>query len=275
MLQDLRSFWNRVSHDTDVRKRVDAMELPFNGAGVDPYGISKAHLSFAFSLVKPFYEHYFRMRVFGIENVPKRGRGMLVGNHAGGVALDGLMVIASMFFEMNPPRLAQGMADKFINRAPFASLWSNRCGQFTGLPEHAERLLGDERLLMVFPEGANGTAKLYPERHSLVKFGSGFVRLAMKTKTPIIPFAFLGGGDAIPTVMNSELIGKMVGAPYFPVTPYGLPLPLPTALELYYGSPIVLEGTGAEDDRTIFGHVDRVRSTIATMLEAGVARRSA
>ena len=56
-----------------------------------------------------------------------------------------------------------------------------------GLPEHAERLLEEDRLLMVFPEGARGTAKLFRERHSLVEFGTGFVRLALKTKTPIVP----------------------------------------------------------------------------------------
>ena len=143
------------------------------------------------------------MESHGIEHVPKRGRVMLVGNHSGGVALDGAMVVASMFFEMEPPRLAQGMAEKFLNKVPFASQFANRCGHLTGLPEHAERLLEDERMLMVFPEGARGTAKLYKERYSLVHFGTGFVRLAMKTKTPIVPFAFLGGGEAIPTISNA------------------------------------------------------------------------
>jgi 1-acyl-sn-glycerol-3-phosphate acyltransferase len=102
-----------------------------------------------------------------------------------------------MRLEMDPARLGQGMAEKFLNMLPFASEWSSRCGQFTGLPEHAERLLNDERLLMVFPEGARGTAKLYWERYSLVGFGTGFIRLALATHTPVIPFAFIGGGCRI------------------------------------------------------------------------------
>src|SRR5690606_31702790 len=112
----------------------------------------------------------------------------------GGFAVDAGMVIASMFFEMDPPRLAQGMVEKFLARSPFAGTLLSRCGQFPGLPEHAVKLLEDERLLMVFPEGARGTAKLYKERYSLVNFGTGFMRLAMQTKTPIVPFGFLGGG---------------------------------------------------------------------------------
>src|SRR5262249_23686404 len=162
------------------------------------------------------------------------GRAMLVGNHSGGVALDGAMTHASMFFDMNPPRLAQGMAEKFLNQVPFFSQFTNRLGHFTGLPEHAVRLLEDGRLLMVFPEGARGTAKLYPERHSLVQFGTGFMRLAMKTKTPIVPFAFIGGGEAIPTIMNSNALGKLVGAPYVPITPYLVTVPLPVRLAIYY-----------------------------------------
>src|SRR5262249_43340054 len=124
-------------------ERVNLLEIPFNELGVDPYGISKEHLARAYTMLGWFYRRYFSVKVFGIEHVPPRGRAMLVGNHSGGVALDATMVIASMFFEMNPPRLAHGMIEKFINKVPFFSLWSNRTGHFTGLPENAERLLED------------------------------------------------------------------------------------------------------------------------------------
>ena len=170
--------------DPDVVARVERLELPFNRHGLDPYGVSRKELVRWLSLLAWFYRNYFNVQVEGVEHVPPRGRAMLVGNHSGGVALDAAMVVASMLLEMDPPRLAQGMADKFINLIPFASEWTSRTGQFTGLPENAERLLHDDRLLMVFPEGARGTAKLYWERNSLVEFGSGFVRLALATNTP-------------------------------------------------------------------------------------------
>jgi 1-acyl-sn-glycerol-3-phosphate acyltransferase len=198
---------------------------------------------------------------------------MLVGNHSGGVALDGAMVLASLFFEMEPPRLGQGMAEKFLNRVPFASSWSSRLGQLTGLPEHAVGLLEDERLLLVFPEGARGTAKLYGDRNSLVEFGSGFVRLALRTRSPIVPFAFLGGGEAIPTVVNLVKLGHLVGAPYIPITPWLLPIPRRVPLEIYYDEPIQLEGTGDEEDEVIFGHVERVKTRIAALIDTGASIR--
>lgn len=259
--------------DPEVAARVDRLEIPFNAQGVDPYGISKKYVARSLTMLTFLYRRYFRVSVFGVENVPPRGRAMLVGNHSGGVAVDGAMVNASMFWEMEPPRLVQGMAEKFINRVPFMSLWANRTGHLTGLPEHAERLLRDERLLLVFPEGARGTAKLYHERHSLVDFGTGFVRLAMKTRTPIVPFGFVGGGEAIPTIVNSYALGALFGAPYVPITPYIVAVPLPVALELRYGAPLFFEGTGSEDDEIVASHVERVKSSIMRLMEEGIAHR--
>jgi 1-acyl-sn-glycerol-3-phosphate acyltransferase len=253
----------------EIAERVERLELPFDARGVDNYGVSKWHLDKAFRLASLLYKNYFQVRCSGIEHVPPRGRAMLVGNHSGGVALDGLMAIASCFFELEPPRLAHAMAEKFINTFPFASVWASRCGQLTGLPEHAQRLLEDDRLLLVFPEGARGTAKLWKDRWSLIDFGTGFVRLALRTRTPIVPFGFIGGGDAIPTITNLYRIGKLMGVPYLPVTPWLLPVPRPVRLEIHYGTPLRFEGTGSEDDGVIAGYVEQVKSSIAALIEQG------
>ncbi len=259
--------------DDEIAARVDRLELPFDARGLDDYGISKWHLRVAFRVLAFLYKNYFGVLSEGLQNVPPRGRAMLVGNHSGGIALDAAMVITSCFLELDPPRLAQGMAEKFINRLPIASVWASRCGQFTGLPEHAQQLLEHDRLLLVFPEGARGTAKLWKERWSLVEFGSGFMRLALRTRSPIVPFAFIGGGDAIPTVSNLYKVGKLLGVPYLPVTPWLLPLPRPVKLEAHYGEPLRFEGTGSEDDDVIQGHVEKVKSSIISLIEKGRAAR--
>lgn len=255
--------------DSQIARRVDELELPFSRHGVDPYGIDKKELAKAFTILRWVYEKYFDITVYGADNIPPRGRAMLVGNHSGGWALDGIMVLASMFFELDPPRLAQGMVERFIQQVPFFSWFSNRLGQFAGLPEHCIRLLEDERLLMVFPEGARGTAKLFKDRDSLVSFGTGFVRLALQTKTPIVPFGFVGAGEAVPTVTNLYRLGKFFGVPYIPVTPYGLALPLPVSLQIFYGEPIVLEGSPSDTDEVIAGHVERVKSRVADLISQG------
>jgi 1-acyl-sn-glycerol-3-phosphate acyltransferase len=253
----------------EIEERIARLEIPWNRYGVDPYGASRWHLRWVMGLWALLYRHYFSVKVHHIDRVPAHGRAMLVGNHSGGIAIDAAMVMTACFFEMEPPRLAQSMVEKFLNKVPFASLWMARTGQFTGLPEHAVRLLEDDRLLLVFPEGARGTAKLFTERHSLVDFGTGFMRLALKTRSPIVPFGFLGGGEAMPTVMNAYALGRLVGAPYIPITPYGLPVPLPAMMQVRFGHPLAFAGDGTEEDSVIEGYVNEVKLTIAGLIEEG------
>lgn len=265
-----------MARQDSVKALVERLELPFNALGVDPYGISKSHLAWSGGALAWFYRNYFRVRCHGLEHIPRRGRAMLVGNHSGGIALDGAMVLMSLLLELDPPRLGQAMAEKFLARLPLASVWTSRTGQVTGLPEHALRLLEDDRLLVVFPEGVRGTAKLYRERHSLVDFGTGFIRLALKAGAPIIPVAVTGAADAVPTVANLYRIGRLLGVPYVPVTPWLLPIPLPASITIVYGAPMVFEGTGREDDDVIHRYAEAVKAQIASLIEdARSAARSA
>lgn len=253
----------------EIRQRLDRLELPFNAAGIDPYGVSKRHLQKAALLLGRVYRNYFTTECRGIENVPAHSRAMLVANHSGGYAVDATMLAAACFFELEPPRLAHGMADRFMGQLPFVSEWAVRVGQVNGLPQHARRLLNDDRLLMVFPEGTRGTAKLFSERYDLVRFGSGFVRLAMETRSPIVPTAVLGGGEAVPTVKNLYRLGNLIGMPYIPITPYLIALPLPVRIMILFGKPITFVGTGQEDDKRVGEMVDEVKSAILSLMEQG------
>jgi len=255
-----------------IEDRLARLELPFEPSGYDAYGTSRDALGVAFRWLAPLYKSYFRVRCHGIERVPARTRAMLVSNHSGGVAIDAAMLICACFFELDPPRLAQGMADRFLNRLPLASLVTSRTGQLTGLPEHAARLLEDERLLMVFPEGVRGTAKLFSERRSVTPFPLGFMRLAMQTGTPIVPVGILGAGEALPTVANLERAGRWFGVPYLPLTPYLLPWPLPARFELHFGQPLTFPGTGHEENDEVRANVERVRSAIESLVAAGASK---
>jgi len=252
-----------------VLERLERLDLPFNQFGMDPYGVSKHHLGIFMTMLEVFYKHYFRVRSFGLEHIPRTGPGMLVSNHSGGVPADGGMIIASLFFSLDPPRAVHGMVEKFAQEWPFVSQWFNRVGQLPGLPEHAIRLLRDGRLLMVFPEGARGLGKLYKDRYHLSHFGTGFMRIALQTGTPIIPLAFIGGEEAMPTVFHARRLARLVGAPYWPVPPYLLPLPLPLGCEIHYGKPMHFEGNGDESDDIIEGYVEQVKSVINVLVARG------
>ncbi len=257
----------------EVDARLSRLDLSFNAHGFDAFGVSRASLAAGFRVTGWLYRHYFSVSCTGIEHVPTHGRVILVGNHSGGYAIDAGMVIAACFFELEPPRLAHGMADRFINRVPFLSELASRTGQITGLPQHARQLLEDDRILLVFPEGTRGTSKLFWNRYSLGQFGTGFLRMALSTNSPIVPFAFLGGGEAVPTIANLTLLGKLFGVPYVPLTPYLLPLPLPVHTRLRFGPPLRFSGTGDENQSAIQEQVDVVKASIAGLIAEGLEER--
>lgn len=260
---------NRWVADDEVEAAVENLRLPFNRYGLDQYGVSRDHLVTFFSMLAPFYRHYFSVRVFGADNIPDEGRMMVVGNHSGGIPVDGAMILTSLLLDTDPPRLGQGMVEKFANKWPFVSHWFSRIGQFTGLPEHAERLLEEDRCLMVFPEGARGTGKLYKDRYKLVRFGTGFMRLALSTDTPIVPFAFIGGEEALPTIFHLKRLARLLKVPYIPVSPYLLPVPLPVPCQIFYGEPMEFDGDGSEADEVIIGYVEEVRDRIRSLIDRG------
>ena len=265
----------RLLVDEQIRARVMKLELPFNRYGLDRFGVSREHLALFYSILLPFYRRYFRVHTFGIEHVPARGRALIIGNHSGGLPVDAAMVVSALFQELEPPRHAHGMVELFAQYWPFVSELFSRAGQLPGLPDHAVRFLEDERLLMVFPEGARGTGKLYKDKYQLVRFGTGFVRIALQTRSPIVPFAFVGGEEALPVVFHAKLLAKAVGAPYWPVSRYLLPVPMPVACEIHFGAPLVFEGDGTEADDVIEGYVSVVRSRIEELIDKGRRHREA
>ncbi len=264
---------NLLPIDPEVAARIEALDLQFNKFGVDPYGIDKNDLIRFVSAFAWVYRFYFKVDVYGLDNVPSRGRGVMVGNHSGGVAIDGAMAMGSMLLDAEPPRLPHAMIDKFIHQFPGFSQFMARTGQFTGNPDQAKRLLDAERLILVFPEGARGTAKLAKDADTLVGVGTGFMRLALETKSPIIPFGFVGGGEALPTVANLKRLGRLMGVPYIPVTKWGLLIPKPTRFQLLYGQPMFFEGSGHERDEVVNEMVDHVKERIRDLIAQGRALR--
>lgn len=247
--------------------------------GVDPFGFDPETVKYAAIPVEWLYRRYFRVLTYGIENVPD-GRALLVSNHSGQLPFDGMMIGASLVFDRDPPRVVRSMVEKFVPRLPFVSVFFARVGQVVGTPDNCRRLLERGEAILVFPEGARGISKTFDRRYQLERFGHGFMRLALETKTPIIPIGVVGAEEQAPAFYNVKTLAKLLHTPSFPVTPTfpllgpaGL-LPLPTRYRIYFGQPLEFDGDGDEEDVFIQERVDEVRAAIDALLRRGLEERS-
>jgi 1-acyl-sn-glycerol-3-phosphate acyltransferase len=262
--------------EEEIADRLARIPTETNEYGYDPHGLHVASVRRAMVPSAILYRYYFRVDTFGIEDVPP-GRVLLIANHAGQLPFDAAMLGAAMLLEGEPPR---GMGEYWIPQLPWVSVVAARTGALVGTPENCVAMLESGECVMVFPEGVRGINKPFSERYQLQRFGLGFLRLALETKTPIVPVGIVGSEEQQPGLANLTRLGKVFGMPAFPITlgfpwlgPLGL-LPLPVKYRIYFGEPLRFEGDPSEEDADIERRVDVVESAISKLLEQGRRERS-
>ena len=247
---------------------------------VDDFGFDPIYDAKIKPVLDFLYTKYFRVETSGISNVPASGRCLLVANHSGTLPLDGVMLKAAVKRE---GRDLRWLTEDFIYHMPYLGSAMNRLGAVRACQENAERLLAKEQLVAVFPEGVKGIGKLFAERYRLQRFGrGGFIKLCLRTGTPIVPVAVTGAEETNPLLFKIEHLSKALGIPYVPVTPtfpllgpLGL-LPAPTKWTIQFGEPLDLSshGPAAADDEILVGKLaERVRATIQGMLDRTIGSR--
>jgi 1-acyl-sn-glycerol-3-phosphate acyltransferase len=247
-----------------------------NEAGVDPFGFDPATARYALAVAAFLHRFYFRSQVVGVDNVPE-GRVLIIANHSGQVPIDGLILGTSLMLDSAKPRFPRSMVERWSAELPFVSVLFPRCGQVVGSPDNARRLLEQDEALVVFPEGSRGISKTFDRRYQLVDFGLGFMRLALETKTPIVPVAIIGAEEQYPSIADLKPLAKLFGMPAFPLIPQmfmGMMLPLPTRYRLRFGEPLHFTGDPDDDDAVIETKVQVVRNTIQSMLQRGLRERT-
>ena len=125
---------------------------------------------------------------------------------------------------------------------------------------------------MVFPEGARGTAKLYKERHSLVHFGTGFVRLALEDQDAHRALRLHRrrrghphGGQLVRARASSS------ARPTCPITPYLFAVPLPGAARGPLRRADASSRARQRGRRGDRGYVEQVKARIAELIDVGRA----
>jgi 1-acyl-sn-glycerol-3-phosphate acyltransferase len=253
----------------------------------DEWGFDEEFAEAVFPLLEFLYETWWRVEAKGVSNVPAHGRALLVSNHAGALfPFDASMILLSIMKRHPLPRWARFLVLDWAFVLPFVSAFMRRVGGVPASKHNAARLLDQDELVMVFPEGAKGTGKQFSERYRLQRFGrGGFVEVALRTGAPIVPVAVVGSEEIYPKLGDARPLARALGAPFVPVTPtfpwlgpLGL-IPLPSKWRIEFCEPIDVSQHGpdaAEDRRLLFDLSEQVRETIqAKLYENLVTRRAA
>lgn len=237
------------------------------------------------SLLRPLADKYFRVEVKGIENIPADGGALVVANHSGTLPLDGLMLQVAVHDHHPAERHLRLLAADLVFRLPVVNELARKAGHTLACAEDAQRLLERGEIVGVMPEGFKGLGKPFGERYKLQRFGrGGFVSTALRAGVPIVPCSIVGAEEIYPMLGNAKTVARLLGFPYFPVTPIfpwlgplGM-VPLPTKWTIQFGEPIPTDGyppEAAEDPMLMFNLTDQVREQIQhTLYKLLVQRRS-
>ena len=262
-------LWNMLRH------RHRSLDL-------DDFGYDEAAARVFDPLLDFLYRVWWRVTLSGVENIPNSGRALLVINHSGTLPWDGAMVKRGIATEHPARRHCRMLALDMFTTLPYLQPLLRQLGEVRACPENGERLLARDELVGVFPEGVKGVGKYYRDRYRLARFGrGGFVRLALRTRSPIVPISVVGAEEIHPIIARLDFLGRPFGFPYFPVTPTFPALgplgvvPLPSKWWIDVGKPIDLRlGPEVADRPMIVNELaDNVRTTLQQMIDSRLSRR--
>jgi len=234
-------------------------------------------------LLRPLYERWFRVETIGTENVPLHGGALLVANHSGTLPLDALMTTVAVHDDLAVPRYLRMLAADLVFGLPGVGATARKAGHTLACNADAEALLGAGELVGVWPEGFKGIGKDFADRYKLQRFGrGGFVSAALRSGVPIIPCSIVGAEETYPKIADIGPLARLLGVPYFPITPtwpllgpLGL-VPLPSKWYIEFGEPIPTdsyEPGSADDPMLVFNLTDQVRENIQQTLYRLLAGR--
>lgn len=240
--------------------------------GYDAWGFNKKGILPFIDYGKFFYEKYFRVKTIGTGNIPSSGRVLIIGNHTGQLPVDAILLGYALFTNKEAPRAPKGMYEKFIPSLPFFSHWFSMWGGTLGDPENCERMLSNEEAIIVFPEGARGISKPTSKKYQLQRFGNGFMHLALKTGTPILPVGIAGCEEIMYNFGNLDKLQQWLR---FPKAPILFPFIFPSKVVINFGELMHFNGdVDTLKEHEIEEKVNIVKARIHELTQQGLSIRA-
>jgi len=226
-----------------------------------PVSMGKVRQSALESAVGAFSRlaNYHRLEVRDLARIP-RGPALLVGNHNGGLnPVDGLFLVhyyRTCGYDRPIYTLAHDILFRF---KPLADILES-IGVVPAHKGQARELLEAGHKVLVFPGGDIESMRPFNKRHKIVLAErQGFVRMALKTGTPIIPVVSAGAHETMLVLSQGERLARRLrlskwarlnSLPLLFAAPWGLLwgptcalpyIPLPAKITVQIGEPIAVD----------------------------------
>ena len=249
-------------------------------------------------LMKWFYDHYYQVSTDGWQHIPDNEPVMFVGSHNGGLAAPDMhMMLFDFCDRFGPKKPLYGlMHPKVSTVAPALARMAAQMGAVRAHPKMALAALKQNASIVVYPGGASDVFRPYAQRDRIYFHNrKGFIKLAIKTGTPIVPIISTGAHSTF--VVLADIYPQMkalheLGMPWFldvdPETfpiylglPWGLAfgplphLPIPTKVHTRVCPVIRFERTGStasKDSQYVEACFQRVKSQMQQSLDRLVAQ---
>jgi len=242
----------------------------------DKYGFNLKSCKDSEPFFRFLYQKWFDVTIVGLENIPDDGRAVMYGNHSGVLPIDGVMLYDGIINDHPNPRRIRFLVNEFIRKSPGAGGIIRGFGGVPAKYDVAVELLKNEELVFFYPEAEKGTGKLYKDRYKLQEFNPGFVKAALETDSKLIPVVTVGGDEIYPLLGNLKPFADLIGAPYWPITPFfpllPFPLsatPLPVKILICVGKPFELDipREKADDHAIVDAEARKLRQNIQSTLD--------
>jgi 1-acyl-sn-glycerol-3-phosphate acyltransferase len=237
--------------------------------------------------IRPFldllYNFFWRVETDGMENIPDYDRTLLVCNQSDQPSWDPALIMTTVLNEHPAQRLVRNLYPEQIPAIPFLSSLMVKMGQAVNSVDNGVRLLEQDELVSVFPEGYSPPGSINNDLHKVARFrDTSFVQMAFETESPIIPVCIVPLDDTMISRSRRAARKRMAATPRLadwlppPRGRVSSPMPLPNKMTIVFGEPVLL----SEHDLTDFSDLERnsraadiVRDRIQDMLTERLENR--
>src|SRR4051812_35235975 len=243
-------------------------------------------------LWNPLIDYWFRMEIEGWERIPEPPV-LLVGIHSGAPFVwDAWTVGVQWWRRFGDERPLHGTAHDALMALPGIGSYFRRMGVLPAAPDSIATALAAGHDVMLWPGGEVDSLRPWVKRDEAILAGrKGFVRLAIRSGVPIVPFSTVGGPDSMPVlatgrrlarVLQLERIARLKMFPIAISAPWGvapalLPeIPLPAKIRTAFQDPVELDTDPerAEDDAYVGDVYEQVRASIQRGMDTLARRRA-